>query len=480
MVSKRLSGFDQRFGIAEHLVQGCSDSCGQVNQNPAQEVKCSKCVKQYCATPKMIASEECSPYVGRAIRDFEQESILYKDKKNTSSTFVQYYNALGDASKAYLEENINNLSDRSVANFMKLVKQEQNGKPSALFNELADIAAERCTKSCNAQWLVDFMKRKIYNTTQLMKDEPAYKFIDLMTQEIGTYKKFYKEFEPMRVMLANKLTVADLINPKLLKLIDRPNQITIAVNNIALSYITETRFTGAEPTVNDILNKPKLYDSTILHFLKHLKQIYPEHSLLTLYEEATNENIDHWIKSGMKDTPTYLAMMNSGDFRVVDKIYEALVQQCTQKTFAKSENCVSYYNKLTPNQKNDKLFMSAFQAAINPDGSLDKAYLDRLDGIKDWIKMKMIDAKTKDEKSLHISCGPNKGLSLEHCKMVCQLYPEICESESFEDNEQWVVWNIIVRLLLFVFFIVLCVKLLRIKSIDDLFCFRKASHSQSL
>lgn len=280
----KLSGFNQRIGIAEHL--GLSNVCNQVNTDPSKKLACDVEAQAYCARPTKIASSECSPYVSRVVRTKEAENILYKDAVQPSgSTFVQYYNAMGDAGAKYLKQNINNLSDPNLVRFMKLIKEEKNGAPSELFNRLANQAASNCM-NCDADWLITHMKRVTSHVVSSMANEPASRIIDYLVAQSDIYYKFYDLFEPVRVLLSGKITIADINNPKLLKLMNKPGVITKGVDSVVISYIAGNKFTKVKATVSDLIDKPKLYDPVITSFMNSISKLYPDYPLYKLYCEA--------------------------------------------------------------------------------------------------------------------------------------------------------------------------------------------------
>ncbi len=500
-----------RFGFVEHFSADCSSVCTQPNIDPSVKAACDTGSQSYCSTSDKISSTECKPYLDRVIRTraAQKTNTQYANSVNIptsiNKTITDYYNALGDAADGYLKANINNLSAASVTDVMNIINAEQ-GTDRSMALRVTDNAIAQCVTSNAAcedvKWITDRITDNINTLAIKFTNASLNDILSYISNNLAHYTKFQAFYKSINNLIISKLTIDGLNSPTLITVRNKSIDIRNAVDLFVVNYVLGNTL-AAIPTTSvgaydiDISGKPNLYNLNIRGLYKAISTASngAVDNLATLITNADIANKNRCTLVDVNTDNVCIAMRATGETDLVNAIQNTDSAFCMASSAnIVQDRCVAYVNTNSNNATFDssKAYNLVMSAATKADGSLDKTILDKYPGIKPWLTGKTTDTiqtnSSTGEKTILPVCGTANGLSIDQCKKVCEVYPDLCAqdqiqkcqlpkyrystenfSEKNENDSLWFLWLLLIIIVTLIgYYSIGLIRCIRNDNINDL------------
>ena len=434
-----------RFPIREGFSSSCSTACSQANIDPSIQKACDLGSFKYCSDPTVVSSDNCTTFIDRVIRSrtAAKTNVVYSNPVSVTApqTIDDYYNALGSATNAYIQKNIGNLSDPSMAKLMTILESEKG--ENTMYTTAVDAAIDACAKDptnagCNntaLTWLTDRITQLANTYATTNANSSLVQIASDMTKS-ARYIRFPSLFQPVTNLILSKLTISLISDPTVIALRAASSVIATGIDVFVINYVMNkesltsltTDTTGAYNV--DISLQKKLYDSPVRTFYNLIKSSGSD-KLAALIASADTANIQHLSTVNTDTDPLAIAMKQTGESAIVGTISNLAKGYCTTTASIITPDCITYINGSIGNASfnKDSAFSLILSAATKSDGSLDRTILDKYTGMSDWLASKTADIVSVDSNGVSTimhTCGTPSGLSIDQCKAICIAYPDIC------------------------------------------------------
>ncbi len=426
----------QKFSFVEHLTEafsvGCGSVCSQENIDPSVKAACDLGSQRYCSSYN-IASPDCLTYADRLARTraAQRTNAVYSNSvlipTSSSQTITSYYTSLGNSAKAYVLNNINNLSSDNVVSLMKIFQTEEPSERQ-VYTKVSDAVIAELSKTDrpkNFGLTIGWLKAYVDEVIDLIANELA----TFKTAEIIRVNNNFKPFINMFMdsyskvfdVLVSKLTIEDIANPALYE-IDSPYLMGL-IRSFIIQYITGKSPQAGE-TIIDLSKSARLYNKYVLDAYNWFIKNRSTEPLIAMIQAAKAANMKYYITvDDVNNDPVCVAMILAGE----PIPYEA---RCSLASNIIKPECIAFVEKKinAPGASIDDIYLSIIQSATDGNGNISKVVLDTYPSIKQWLATKMADESVVVDGVPKITpvCGTAGNLSISQCNQLCKMYPELC------------------------------------------------------
>lgn len=442
------SSINTSFPVIEHLTEGfsvgCLSVCGDPSADPSVRAACDLGSQSYCKTDK-ISTAECAPYLDRVFATKSGASVAIPIPAGSINT---YYADLKQYAISVATADMAALSSTNVSNLITALKAEPSKE---MYNAVVDAVIAKCVLSADTTCLsISWITERV---TATVKANAISWGISLSTTAIlanvqanwNHYLKFVSLYNPIHDLLM-KIGISDVLtNTTLIGMREKSpyfqNAIDLFIINSLLKTSSATIPVTAAGNYNVDLSKiPAVYNKMYRSFYLALKNRPNAASdkLVVVFAVADDVNTKRVPTVDPKTDSVCVAMKATGEAAFVKLIDDAIAKaeadakaaRCLLPANVGTTECITYINAMS--NISDDTYRLVLQGAIKPDGTMDKAILDKYPGLKPWLLKNTADKIVIDANgntTIASTCAATTNLTAAQCGQLCAIYPENCTAD---------------------------------------------------
>ena len=441
------SSINTSFPVIEHLTEGfsvgCLSVCGDPSADPSVRAACDLGSQTYCKTDK-ISTAECAPYLDRIFATKSGASVAIPIP---ASSINPYYADLKQYAISVATADNVVLSSTNVSNLITALKAEPSKE---MYNAVVDAVIAKCATSADTaclsiSWITDRVTETVKANAAAWGSLATTAILANVQANWNHYSKFVSLYNPIHDLITKKGISDVLTNTTLIGMREKSSYFQnvidlFIINSLLKTPLTTIPLTAAGNYNVDLSKIPAVYNTLYRPFYLALKNRPNAASdkLVVVFAVADEVNMKRVPTVDPKTDSVCVAMKATGEAAFVKLIDDAIAKaeadakaaRCLLPANVGTTECITYINAMS--NISDDTYRLVLQGAIKPDGTMDKAILDKYPGLKPWLLKNTADKIVIDANgntTIASTCAATTNLTAAQCGQLCAIYPENCTAD---------------------------------------------------